>query len=47
MVSNEHSYTKKDFSMDGDRIFFWDKYEIEFYELKKTFKDENKQLIHL
>lgn len=33
--------------MDGDRIFFWDDYEIQYYDLKKAFKDSNRQTIAL
>lgn len=33
--------------MDGDNIFFWDGYEIHFYNLKKSFKVSNRQIIAL
>jgi hypothetical protein len=33
--------------MDGDRIFFWDGFEIKFYDLKKSFKPSNMQIISL
>ena len=33
--------------MDGDRIFFWDRFEIQFYDLKKSFKLKNMKLIAL
>jgi hypothetical protein len=41
MISHDYCYKESKFSMDGDRIFFWDGYEIQFYDLKKSFKPSN------
>jgi len=48
IISEDYSIDKKmSFSMDGDRIFFWNDFEIHHYDLKKAFKPENKKTIAL
>ena len=47
IISKDYSYTKLDFAMDGDRIFFWTDFEIHYFDLKKAFKESNRQKIAL